>query len=255
MKKSEEDRMKITIVGSGDAFGTGGRAHTCIRVDSGTTTLIVDFGASAISAWNKLSFCTDDIDAVVITHLHGDHFGGLPTLLLKCQFVDLRTKPLPIFGPPGLAQRLYMIQDMMFPGTSLLKWTFPWQIHEIAPGEPGEAAGLQLKTFKVEHASDGVATGVRLTGADGIFAYSGDTAWTDTLFDIGAEADLFLLECYSGEEAIPYHMNWRRLRRELPRFTAKRVVLTHLGATALPLEGEMETAGVAVAHDGRCFEL
>jgi ribonuclease BN (tRNA processing enzyme) len=247
--------MKITIVGSGDAFGTAGRAHTCIRIDSGAATLVVDFGASAISAWNKLNFRTDDIDALVITHLHGDHFGGLPTLLLQCQFVDLRTKPLPIYGPPGLAARLHMIQDIMFPGTSQIGWTFPWKIHEIAPGEQGEAAGLGLETFEVEHASDGIATGVRLTGADGIFAYSGDTAWTDILFDIGADADLFLLECYSGVEAIPHHMNWPQLRRELPRFTAKRVVLTHLGATALPLAAEMEAAGVAIAHDGLCFEL
>ena len=246
--------MKITIVGSGDAFGTGGRAHTCIRVDA-EGTVVVDFGASSITAWNRLGFDTNDIDALVITHLHGDHFGGLPTLLLQCQFVAQRSKPLPIYGPPGLKARLQTMQDIMFPGMAKIVWGFAWQIHEVAPGQPSEAAGLELNTVAVEHACGDVATGVRLAGPDGIFAYSGDTAWTDRLVDLGEDADLFVVECFSGAEAVPNHMNWPRLRRELPRFSAKRIVLTHLGATALPLTAEMERAGVAIAYDGLSFEL
>lgn len=247
--------MKITIVGSGDAFGTCGRAHTCLRVDSAAATVVVDFGAGSIIAWNKLDFCSNDIDALVITHLHADHFGGLPTLLLQCQFVAFRTKPLAIYGPPGLKARLGAMQDIMFPGMATIAWTFAWHIHELVPGTKCEAAGLLLETFEVDHGSGGIATGVRLAGKDGIFAYSGDTAWTEALFDLGAEADLFVLECFAGEEGVPNHMNWPQLRRELPRFTAKRIVLTHLGATALPLTAEMEAAGVAVAHDGLSFEF
>jgi ribonuclease BN (tRNA processing enzyme) len=247
--------MKITIVGSGDAFGTGGRAHTCIRVDSGAATVVVDFGAGSIIAWNKLGFSTNDIDALVITHLHADHFGGLPTLLLQCQFVAFRTKPLMIYGPPGLKARLRAMQDIMFPGMATTSWTFAWQIHEVPPGTDRDSAGLVLRTFEVEHASGGIATGVRLAGAEGVFAYSGDTAWTETLFHIGADADLFVIECFSGKEAVPNHMNWPQLRSQLPHFTAKRIVLTHLGATGLPLPAELDAAGVAVAHDGLCFEL
>lgn len=242
--------MKITIVGSGDAFGTGGRAHTCIRLDSSAATVVVDFGSGSITAWHRLGFSTNDIDALVISHLHGDHFGGLPTLLLQCQFVASRCKPLAIYGPPGLKARLRMMQDIMFPGMAKIDWSFNWKIHEISPGKDGDVAGLALRTFAVEHATGGIATGVRLSAADGIFAYSGDTSWTDTLFDIGADADLFVIECYSGQEAVPNHMNWPQLRSALPRFSAKRIVLTHLGATALPLTADMEAAGVAVAYDG-----
>ena len=247
--------MKITIVGSGDAFGTGGRAHTCIRVDSAAGTVVVDFGASSITAWNRLGLNTDDIDALVITHLHGDHFGGLPTLLLQCQFVALRTKPLSIYGPPGLKARLRTMQDIMFPGMAKIVWTFQWRIYEVSPGEISKPAGLALRTFEVVHACGGIASGVRLAGVDGVFAYSGDTTWTDNLYDLGADADLFAVECFSGHDTVPNHMNWLTLRRALPHFSAKRIVLTHLGATALPLASEMEAAGVAVAHDGLAFEL
>ena len=247
--------MKITIVGSGDAFGTGGRAHTCIRVDSAASTVVVDFGAGSITAWSKAGYSTNEIDALVITHLHGDHFGGLPTLLLQCQFVASRDKPLPIYGPPGLKARLQLMQDIMFPGMAKIDWRFKWQIHEISPGEITKVAGLALRTYQVEHASGGIATGVRLSGGDGVFAYSGDTSWTENLIPLGADADLFVVECFSGDEEVPNHMHWRQLRGELPRFTAKRIVLTHLGATALPLVAEMEAAGVAVAYDGRSFEF
>ena len=93
--------MKVTIVGCGDAFGSGGRSHTCFRLDAAGRTLLVDFGAGAIIAWNEAGFATSDIDAVVVSHLHGDHFGGLPFLLLQCQFVERRCKPLVLLGPPG----------------------------------------------------------------------------------------------------------------------------------------------------------
>ena len=85
--------MKLTVVGSGDAFGSGGRAHTCMRLDSEGSTIVVDFGASALTSWKRLGFSTDDVDAILITHLHGDHFGGLPFLLLECQFVARRRRP------------------------------------------------------------------------------------------------------------------------------------------------------------------
>ncbi len=247
--------MKVTIVGSGDAFGTAGRAHTCIRIDSAAATILVDFGAGSIIAWHRLGFSSEDVDAVVITHLHGDHFGGLPLLLLHCQFVAHRRKPLSLYGPPGLKARLASIFDAFFPGAAKLAWSFAWPIVEITPGESANVAGLKVQTFPVKHSSDGPATGVRLSDATHSFAYSGDTAWTETLLTLSANVDLFLVECYSGEEAVPNHLNWPQLSSKLSSFTAKRVVVTHLGATAVPKIAEMRAAGLTVAEDGSAFDL
>ncbi len=247
--------MKVTIVGSGDAFGSGGRAHTCIRVQTAQTVAVVDFGAASISSWKKLGLSLDDVDFIVITHLHGDHFGGLPFFLLDCQFVSQRTRPLMMIGPPGFKQRLETLLGVFFPGAQKFKWSFPWQAEEILARRMSKIAGMTVETFEVSHPSGGLSTGVRLSDGLRTFAFSGDTGWTEALLDLSANADLLLVECYSGDVPVPNHMDWPTLKRQAARFTAKQTVLTHFGATALALIPEMEAAGFLTAYDGLTLDF
>ncbi len=249
------DGMKITIVGSGDAFGSGGRAHTCIRVDAAATTVLDDFGSGAMTAWQKLGFDSNDVDAVVVSHLHGDHFGGIPALLLHAQFVAERRKPLLLVGPPGLKARLQEMLDLFFPGSASVDWNFAWQVREIAGGRKIAVAGLSLETFDVIHSPGSMPLGVRLSDGKHVFAYSGDTAWTDALNAIAADADLFLVECSSGDEPVPNHLHWPQLKSKLDSFTAKRIVVTHMGPSAIAKIPEMQAAGLTVANDGLSLEL
>ncbi|MBL8587161.1 MAG: MBL fold metallo-hydrolase [Methylobacteriaceae bacterium] len=247
--------MRLTMVGTGDAFGTGGRAHTCLRLDAGGSTIVVDFGASALSSWKKLGFSTNGIDAVIVSHLHGDHFGGLPFLLLDCQFVARRRQPLILLGPPGFRARLDMALEAMFPGSSALHWTFPWQAIDIRPGEPAYVAGFRLDTFEVIHPAGAPSTAVRLEGHDRVFAYSGDTSWTDALNEAARGADLFVVECFSGNGPVHAHLDWATLRGRLDGFEARRIVVTHMGETALALTDDMQAAGCTPGHDGLVVEF
>ncbi len=145
--------MKVTAIGVGDAFGTGGRFHTCWRLDADGHTFCVDFGASSIVGWSRTGRPTTDIDGVVISHLHGDHFGGLPFLLLESQFVSRRSKPLLIAGPPGIKARLETLCEAMFPGSSKIAWSFPLEVREIAPGEPQQLPGFSFLSVEVQHPS------------------------------------------------------------------------------------------------------
>ena len=143
--------MKITIVGCGDAFGSGGRSNTCFRVDAAGRTVLADFGASALVAWSGLRFDTNDIDGIALSHLHGDHFGGLPFLILQAEFEAHRTKPLDIAGPPGLRARLDALCEAMFPGMMRHTWSFPLNIKEVTPGQSAQVGGLLLNTIEVIH--------------------------------------------------------------------------------------------------------
>jgi len=247
--------MKVTIVGSGDAFSTGGRANTCILVQSAKTTAVLDFGAGSMLRWKDLGLALNDVDVIVISHLHGDHFGGLPFVLLESQFVTRRERSLRMIGPPGFKARLQSLLEDFFPTSLNLKWNFDWLIEEVPARQRVAVGDLSIETYEVVHASGSLSTGIRVTDGEKVFAFSGDSAWTESLVALSAEADLFLLECYSGGPPVPGHMDWPTLRTHLPDFTARKIMLTHLGETSLPKIPEMEAAGLLIAHDGKSFDL
>lgn len=247
--------MRVTVIGSGDAFCSGGRAHSCIEVAAGGQAVLVDFGASAILAFKTQGRTFDSVDAMVISHLHGDHFGGVPFALIDCLFVCRRKRPLPIVGPPGLKARLKAVFELLYSDLLGIKWSFEWPVIEIEPESLMQLAGFDLQTLPVVHPSGAPATGVRLARNGKIFGFSGDTGWTPRLFDIAADTDLFLTECGSGVEKLPMHIDWPTLHDNLARFRTRQIAVTHLGPSALRRVAEMTAAGVIVAQDGQSFEL
>ena len=122
------DMSRLTIVGCGDAFGSGGRFNTCFWLKTAKATLLVDCGASSLVALKARGLDHADIDGIVLSHLHGDHFGGLPFLFLDAQFLSRRERPLLIAGPPGTRARLDAALEVFYPGSTANKWRFA---HEV----------------------------------------------------------------------------------------------------------------------------
>jgi ribonuclease BN (tRNA processing enzyme) len=248
--------MKLTIVGSGDAFGSGGRFNTCFWLETAKGTLAVDFGASALPALKALKLDPNRVDAVVLSHLHGDHFGGLPFLLLDAQFLSRRERPLLIAGPPGTRARLDALLEAFFPKSTGSKWKFAWRVEEIAIGAPSDVLGHTLVTAEVVHQSGAPSTALRLSDGENVFAYSGDTEWTDALLPIAKDADLFVCECYAYEGTkISGHMSWEIIKARRADLAAKRLMVTHMNPTVLARLDELKAAGVLVAADGLSLEF
>lgn len=247
--------MRLTVVGSGDAFGSGGRFNTCFWLDTAKATVVVDFGASALPALKTLALDPNRIDAIVLSHLHGDHFGGLPFLLLDSQFLARREKPLLIAGPPGTRARLDALLDMFFPKSGGTKWRFPWQVQEIEVGRETDVLGHSILTAEVIHMSGAPSTALRLSDGQKIFAYSGDTEWTEALLAIAADADLFICECYVYAGKMTGHMTWETLKPRLRELRAKQIMLTHMNPTMLARLDETKAAGVLTAVDRLVFEF
>ena len=247
--------MRLTIVGSGDAFGSGGRANTCFWLETAKCTLAVDFGASALPALKARGLDPNRLDAIILSHLHGDHFGGLPFLLLDAQFLSRREKPLLIAGPPGTAARLDAALEVLFPRSTGSKWRFPWRVEEIAVGVETDVLGHSLLTAEVIHQSGAPSTALRLSDGGRTFAYSGDTEWTDALKPIAAEADLFLCECYAYFGRVTGHMSWELLKTRLADLRARQVMVTHMNPSVLSRLDEIRAGGVLVADDGLVIEF
>jgi ribonuclease BN (tRNA processing enzyme) len=242
--------MKLTVIGCGDAFGSGGRSNTCFMVEEGGSTILLDCGASAPVALKARNVDLNAIDGVVLSHLHGDHFGGLPFLLLDWQFHQRRERPLTIAGPPGTRERLDAACEVFFPRSSQNDWRFPLEIRELALEQPHDVLGFAVSTVEVVHQSGAPSTAVRLERGGKVLGYSGDTEWTDALIGIADGADLFVVECYDYARDLTGHSSFATIRRKRELLRAGRIMLTHMNPTMLQRTAEAVAEGFLVAEDG-----
>src|SRR5690242_10022872 len=240
--------MRLTIAGCGDAFGSGGRLNTCFFLETAKAKLLIDCGASAMSALKAQRIDPNRIEAIVLSHLHGDHFGGLPFFLLDAQFLARRESPLLIAGPPGSRARIDAALEVFFPKSTSMKWRFPWRVEEIMPGVKSDVLGHPILTAEVIHQSGAPSTALRLSDGEKTFAYSGDTEWTDALLPIAAQADMFICECYAYAGKMTGHLSWEILKPKIPALNAKRLMVTHMNPTVLAKLDEIKSAGVLVAE-------
>ena len=247
--------MRLTVIGCGDAFGSGGRFNTCFLIEASQSTILLDCGASSMVALHARGIDPASIDGVILTHLHGDHFGGLPFFLLDAQFLARREKPFVIAGPPGTRNRLAAAMEVFFPGSGATKWRFPLQVEEIAVGLRCDLLGCAIDTTEVLHQSGAPSTAVRISDGRCVLAYSGDTEWTDALFRVAEGADLFIVECYDFERKLAGHMNWGDLQPRLPQLKARRIMLTHINPGMLQQQAKARETGVLLAADGLVHQL
>jgi ribonuclease BN (tRNA processing enzyme) len=246
--------LSIHILGCGDAFGSGGRLQSCYLINGRAGATLLDCGATALVAMRRFAIDPATIDQILISHLHGDHFGGLPFLLLEAQFVSRRDQPLLIAGPPGIERRLRECQEVLFPGSSTLKFRFPLEIVELEAGRRARLGDLEAVPFDVVHPSGAPSFALRLSFDDITIAFSGDTEWTDALIDVARGADLFISECYAYEARAPYHLDFKTLSARRAELRVKRLLLTHLSGDMLARVGDLDS-DVELAEDGMLIEL
>jgi ribonuclease BN (tRNA processing enzyme) len=247
--------MRLTVIGCGDAFGSGGRFNTCFMVEGTRHTILLDCGASTSVAMKTRGISLNAIDGIVLSHLHGDHFGALPFFMLESQFHLRRDKPFTVVGPPGTGERITAAMEVFFPGSSRNTWRFPFTIGEITPGVPDEVLSFAVRTAEVVHQSGAPSTAVRLTEAGKTLTYSGDTEWTDALIPIADGADLFVVECYDYSRSLPGHTSFATLQEKRPLLRAGRIMITHMNPTMLARQDEARAAGLLVAEDGMVIEV
>src|SRR5256886_11115048 len=170
--------MRVRFLGSGDALGSGGRFQTCIHVQADGAQVLLDCGACSLVAMRRFGVDPQAIDAVVLSHLHGDHFGGVPFLILDAQF-KRRTRPLTVAGPPGVEARVRATMEVLFPGSTAVERRFVTRFVELADRLPQGLGPFTVTPFPVVHASGAPSFALRLACDGKVIAYSGDTEWTE----------------------------------------------------------------------------
>jgi ribonuclease BN (tRNA processing enzyme) len=250
------DSVRVTFLGTADAFNAGGRAHSAYWVEDAHGTFVVDYGPTTHMRVRALGLDPDALDAVFVTHLHGDHVGGLAILLADLQWRARRTRPLVVAGPPGTLDRLRLLRASAYP--TLLDRGLRFPLHVVTWQIPGAVdVGLRrVSAIRAVHDSTACATSFVVETSGRRLAFSGDTAWQPALAELSAGSDLFVLECTELEAKTGGHVSVADVRAHREAMTPTRLVLTHLSDETRPVcTAEAEGLRATIADDGMVIEL
>jgi len=244
--------LTFQFIGSGNAFAPGG---LCWNGFVANGRYLFETPPQALMALNRLNINPNDLECVVISHHHGDHFLGLPFLLLHWKHLG-RGRPVTIVGPRGTRALAQAICDRTYPGVMDAPYGIDWI--EAEPTRPIIVAGLQLTPVEVNHDPRlSQNLGYACTLDDRTFAYTGDSAICDGVLSLARQAEVLVSECTSRAEVIPLHMNlvddMRKLRAALaPEAT---LLLTHLDADVASGDEIGELHRTVVARDFGSFRF
>lgn len=242
--------MKLTIIGCSDAFGSGGRYHSAYMLETSKGRLLLDCGANSPLGLKRAGITISNIDAVVISHCHGDHFGGLPFLFLDKMFMERGSKPLEILGPPGIKARTEALLEALYPTIKDLPRKFEVIYRELAPGAATPWRGLPIRALEVEHFSGTLSLALSIADEGRLFAFSGDSSWCGGVMEAGRGADLYLIECSYFSRKSPMHLDYVTLSAKFAEIGAKRYLLTHMSDEMLAALDKIDARRCIAAEDG-----
>ncbi|MBM4359598.1 MAG: MBL fold metallo-hydrolase, partial [Deltaproteobacteria bacterium] len=134
--------MRLTVIGSSDAFNSAGRSHSSYLLEAeGVGGLLVDLGATTVAALRRHGRSPGEVAGVAITHLHGDHIGGYPFLVIDGMFNEVRRHSLAIVGPRHATNQLDATLRVAYGALADRERPFATSIRELEPGAQTELVG------------------------------------------------------------------------------------------------------------------
>ena len=242
--------MRLTIIGCSDAFGSGGRFQSCYLLDTPQGRLMLDCGANAPLALKRAGIKVNSIDAIVISHCHGDHFGGLPFLFMEKMFIERGSKPMKILGPAGIARRTTDLWEALYPTLSSQRRDFEILYRELEPRQVSTWQGIQISAHEVDHYSGSPSLALSVSDSSKRVAFSGDSNWCEGVIEAGRGADLYLIECTTFETKTAVHLDYLTLAGKFESIGAKRYLLTHMSPEMLDAAGKIDASRCILAEDG-----
>lgn len=244
--------MKLHILGCGDAFGSGGRNNSGYLIEAGDRLFLLDCGPTTLLAMKRAGFDSRRLDAVFLSHLHGDHFGGLAFFFLDDLYENPRARPLHVAGPAGTEEKTRALFQLMYGGLSGAKKLPPVVFDVLEPEAQITILGIEVYPFRVPHQVEEISLGLKIAYQGKQLLYSGDSAWTDLFVTHARGADLFLCECCFFDRETANHMSYRKIEQNLSRLECRRMILTHMGEEMLARRGEVT---LELAEDGMVIEI
>src|SRR2546428_11241854 len=154
--------VRVTVLGSGDAFGSGGRLHSAYLVETSRHTFLLDCGPTILQSFKRNGRDPGAVDFVLVSHLHGDHFGGLPFLFMEYRFEEPRSRPLAVYGPPGTERRVRNLFGALYERIASEPLPFAVRYEEVVAGTSPALDGGRVLPFVVPPLTQPRALGYRI---------------------------------------------------------------------------------------------
>jgi ribonuclease BN (tRNA processing enzyme) len=226
--------LELAFLGTGNAFAP----ERCWSGFLLNGRYLFDAPPTALLSLKRLSADLADIDTVLLSHFHSDHFYGLPFLLLEYSHRTHRTSDLTIVGPPGVEQRVHELMEIGYPGMLDHEAGFQLRFMELSDGLEAEVNGLDFEAVQVDHGGGRLECfGLKTSLSGRRLSYTGDTGWCDGLIRLGQDVEVLVTDCtyQSGRRRPDQHLSLEEigeLRAQLDPRTS--VILTHLGGPTTP---------------------
>jgi ribonuclease BN (tRNA processing enzyme) len=216
--------VRLTVVGcSGSVPGPTGPASSYL-VEHDGYRILLDLGSGAFGALQR-HVDPARVDAVVLSHLHPDHFVDLcPYVVYRLHGPAGRLPAIPVLGPPGTHDRVALAHDPTNRGG--LRGVFSFAA--VTPGER-ELGPFRLRFARVDHPVETHA--VRLEAGGRSLTYSGDTARCDALVELATDSDVLLCEASwpdGGQYPPGLHMSGREAGEHAAKAGVGRLLVTHV---------------------------
>lgn len=249
--------MILTVLGASGTYPRPGGACNGFLVQEGGISLVIDLGNGCLSNLRRTVEFTD-LDAVLVTHMHIDHFGDLYPLYYALRFHPEKPWGLRLILPAGGLTLMGCI--LSHEAREYLPRVF--QEEELRGGKTYRIGGILVRAFPTRHPVEGYC--LRLEGDGWTLAYSSDTSPTPALEEAARDVDLFICEAtlpdLYREEASHGHLTSRQAGEAAARAGARRLLLTHIWPTFDPekirAEAEEVYKGeISLAREGMRIRL
>ncbi len=243
--------MNLKVLGCGDAFASEGRFNTSFLLESASQKLLIDCGASTLIRLKQDRIAVLDISTIVITHFHGDHYGGLPFFVIA-RYVEAGSKaPFTIVGPPGIKEKVYQLQEALYPGSSNMLDEIAVVFIEFDEKNWVAINEISIYSERVKHSPPANPHGIKISIEGYTIGFSGDTEWTDALKNLADGTNLFICECNNYENDSAGHLSYKTIMKNLNSLNSERIYLSHMSSEVLNAH-EFELVRLA---DGMEFTL
>jgi ribonuclease BN (tRNA processing enzyme) len=217
--------LRLTVLGSGTIVPSLRRQPSGYLVEGSGAKVLLDCGSGTLRRLLQAGTHPDDVDLILISHIHLDHTSELPLLLFSARYAPApRRRPLRLAGSSGFVEHFRGLESLY--GEGLAAAGYERAVETLQEGGAARAGGIEIRCAPARHIPSSLAFRLQEGGAS--LVYTGDTEYCRSVVDLARGCDLLLCECsFPDGSPAKLHLTASDAGRIAAEAGARRLLLTH----------------------------